>query len=102
MYEHGILPTTQGYSYDYDEYDNPWVYAEFSGAAFRLHTSIYGKIILANDNYAPETELPLENYYNSAILYRNPYNLEKLLRGYIAVSKRKHDEYYDPAVSDTF
>jgi len=99
MYEHGILPTSQGYSYDYDEYANPWVYAEFSGAAFRLHTSIYGKIVLANDNYAPETELPLENYYNSAILYRNPYNLEKIVRGYIAVSKRKHDEYYDPAVT---
>jgi len=100
MYEYGILPTTHGYSYDYDEYAKPWVYAEFSGAAFRLHSSIYGKIALANEHYQTEYEVPLEKHYNSAILYKNPHNFEKLLRGYIGTAKRKQDEYYDPAVSE--
>jgi len=100
MYEHGILPPTSGYSYDYDEHAKPWIYAEFSGAAFRLHTGVYGNIVLANEYYQPEKELPLQNYYNSAILYRNPHNFEKLLRGYIYASKRRHDKYYDPALTN--
>jgi len=100
MYDYGMLPSSQGYSYDYDENTVPCVFAEFSGAAFRLHTSVYGKIVLANENYGAEMELPLENYYNSAILYRNPNNFDKILRGYIATSKRKHDEYYDPAITE--
>ena len=99
MYDHGILPTTKGYSYAYDETAKPWVYVEFSGAAFRLHTSVYGNIILANEKYEAESEHRLEKYFNNAILLKNPANFEKLVRGYIVAPSRKHDKYYDPAVS---
>lgn len=101
MYDYGILPPTQGYSYDYDPEVKPWTFHEFAGAAFRHHSGIYGKIVLADEYYKAEKALPLEDYYNSGIILKNPYWYDKLVRGFILVPQRKIDEYYDPAVSIT-
>jgi len=94
------LASGPSYSRDYDERAKPWIYAEFSGSAFRLHTSVYGSIYLADEDYKVEETLPLEEFYNSAILYKEPRNLKRLLRGYLIAPQRKHDKYYDPAISD--
>jgi len=102
MYDYGILPPTKGYSYDYDEQLNPWTYAEFTAAAFRLHSSVYGKIALVNDQYKPEKVVLLEHHYNNAILFKTPSNFDKLVRGYVWASQRKIDQYYDEAVSSAF
>ena len=98
--EYGLNPPAEGYSRDYDDRAKPWVYAEFSGSAFRLHTSVYGHIYLADEDYKVEETLPLEEFYNSAIIYKEPRNLNRLLRGYVIAPQRKHDKYYDPAISN--
>jgi peroxidase len=98
MYDYGILPPTKGYSYDYNAEINPWTLAEWTGAAFRLHSSVYGKIALCDENYKPEKLLNLEDYYNNAILYKNPKNFDKAVRGYIWARQRRIDEYYDESV----
>ncbi|CAL8137936.1 unnamed protein product [Orchesella dallaii] len=100
MYDYGILPPSKGYSYDYDPEVKPWTFHEFAGAAFRHHSSIYGKIVLADEYYKAEKSLPLEEYYNSGIILKNPYNYEKIIRGFMIVPQRKIDKYYDASVSD--
>lgn len=102
MYDYGILPPTKGYSYDYNEQINPWTYAEFTAAAFRLHSSVYGKIALVDEYYKPEKVVKLEHHFNSAILFKTPSNFDKLVRGYIWSAQRKIDQYYDNAVSSLF
>lgn len=99
MYDYGILPPTSGYSYDYDPEVKPWTFHEFAGAAFRHHSAVYGKVVLADEHYKTENALPLEKYYNSGMILKNPYNYDKIIRGYIQVPQRKVDEYYDPSVS---
>lgn len=100
MYDYGILPPTRGYSYDYNERTNPWTLAEWTAAAFRLHSSVYGTIALVNSTYQPERFERLDHHYNSALLYKNPNNFDKLVRGYIWARQRRVDEYYDDAVGD--
>jgi peroxidase len=99
MYDYGLLPPTKGYSYEYDDKTVPWTYSEFTAAAFRLHSSIYGKIILADEAYKPEKVLKLEHHYNSAMIYKNPANFDKVVRGYVWASQQKIDQYYDESVS---
>jgi hypothetical protein len=99
MVDYGILPPTKGYSYDYNDRTIPWTYAEWTAAAFRLHSSVYGKIALVNSSYAgPEKVVKLEDHYNSAALYSNPANFDKVVRGYIWTRQRRVDEFYDESV----
>lgn len=99
MLDYGLLPPTKGYSYDYSDKVVPWTYGEWTAAAFRLHSSVYGKIALVNASYYPEKVVRLEEHFNSAILYRNPANFDKIVRGYIWARQRRIDEYYDESVS---
>jgi len=99
MYDYGLLPPSKGYSYDYTDKVIPWTFAEFTAAAFRLHSSVYGKIVLADDKYKPEKVVKLEHHFNSAMLYKNPQNFDKVIRGYVLASQRKIDQYYDESVS---
>lgn len=99
MFDYGVLPPTKGYSYDYDETLKPWTYGEWTAAAFRLHSSVYGKIALVNSSYAgPERVVKLEDHYNSAAIFRNPAHFDKLVRGYIWTRQRRVDQFYDEAV----
>jgi peroxidase len=100
MFDHGLLPTTKGYSYDYDETVNPWVYAEFTGAAFRCHSSVYGKIFLMDENYNVEKVEDLHNHYNDPTIFKTPSNFDSLLRGYLTSPQRKLDKYYDPSIGE--
>jgi len=97
-----LLSPTKGYSYDYDENVNPWTFAEFSSAAFRHHSSIYGRVVLMDEYYQPKASYPLENLYNSNKLFKEPQNFDMLVRGYLTVPQRKIDKYFDSAVSFRF
>jgi len=99
MYDHGLLSTTKGYSYDYDEDTNPAILAEFTSAAMRCHSTVYGKIALADEYYNVEKIELLNHHYNDPSIFKNGDNFDKLLRGYIVTAQRKLDPYYDPMIS---
>jgi len=99
MYDYGLLPATKGFGYDYDESTIGRIFVEFSGAAFRFHSSVYGKIFLLDEYYKTEKVLPLEVLYNSAQIFKNPKSVNSLTRGYLWTPKQKIDAYYDPAMT---
>lgn len=40
MKDFQLNPSTWGYAYDYDQFENPGILNEFSAAAFRLHSLV--------------------------------------------------------------
>ena len=98
LYEHGILPSTEGYSYDYNEYTNPAILTEFSGAVFRHHSAVYGHINIMDENYKVISTEMLANTFNNPSIFKNPENFDGIIRGYLHTPQRLVDKYYDHQV----
>ena len=98
MYEHGILPVSDGYSNDYNERTNNAILAEFTGAVFRHHSAVYGHINILDENYKVLNTEMLANTFNNPVILKNPDNFDGILRGYIYTPQRAVDKYYDHQV----